>query len=73
MSNREKQSGSFNLFTLTFVATAICGAALLLMPAHATSEASAASDATYAGPTGYFPAEYVNQAKEIEPMPEMYY
>jgi hypothetical protein len=71
MSNREKQSGSMKLFTLAVAAIAICGAAVLLMPAHANSDASS-SDATYAGPTGYFPAEYVNQAKEVEPMPVIY-
>jgi len=72
MSNHEtKESGSFSLFTLAVIAILIAAAAVLLMPAHATSEAPS-SDAAYAGPAGYFPAEYVNQAKEIEPMPMMY-
>jgi hypothetical protein len=71
MSNRENsESGSFNLFTLAVAAIAICGAAVLLMPTHANSDTPAS---TYAGPAGYFPAEYVNQAKEIEPEIYHYY
>ena len=69
MSKRESnESGSFNLFTLAVAAIAICGAAVQLVPAHANSDASAS---TYAGPADYFPAGYVNQAKEIEP--EIYF
>jgi hypothetical protein len=69
MSKREdNESGSFNLFTVTVAAIAICGAAVLLVPAHANSDASAPA---YAGSAGYFPAEYVNQAREIEP--EIYF
>jgi len=58
---------------LAVAVLAICatGAAIQLAPAEANSKAS--PTATYAGPTGYFPDEYVNQATEIEPMPEMYY
>jgi hypothetical protein len=71
MSNRESnESGSISLFTLAVAAIAICAAAVLLMPAHANSDAT---PSTNEGPAGYFPAGYVNQAKEIEPMPEMYY
>jgi hypothetical protein len=33
----------------------------------------AVSTPTYGGPSAYFPDQFVNQAKEIEPMPEMYY
>jgi len=74
--NTAGESGSFNLFALAVAAIAIfalgMGAATALAPTTAaTSGVSAA--ATYAGPTGYFPEQYVNQAKEIEPMPEMYY
>jgi hypothetical protein len=70
------ESGSFNSFALAVAAVAIfalgMGAATALAPTTAaTSGASAA--ATYDGPAGYFPDQYVNQAKEVEPMPEMYY
>ena len=64
---------------LALVATAaiaICatGAVILLAPAAATSGSSTVSAAPAAATpaTGYFPNEYVNQAKEIEPMPEMF-
>jgi hypothetical protein len=71
MSNRENNdSGSFNLFTMAVAAIAVCGAAVLLVPAHANSDASVPA---YAGSAGYFPAEYVNQAREIEPEIYVYY
>jgi len=71
--NSAGEPGPFNLFTLAVAALAISAtvAAIQLTPAEATSRVSAT--ATYAGPSGYFPDEYVNQAKEIEAMPEMYY
>lgn len=78
MSNHENhESGSFSLFTLAAGAISICGVAaiVLLMPAQATSEASAAGARTYtaAGDApGYLPAQYVNQAREIEPMPDTF-
>jgi len=57
-------------------AIAICavlamGAAAALVPSAASHEVSTST--AYAGPTGYFPDQFVNQAKEIEPMPWMYY
>jgi hypothetical protein len=68
-------SGSFNSFALAAAAVAIfalgMGAATALAPTTAAPSVSAA--ATYNGPAGYFPEQYVNQAKEVEPMPEMYY
>jgi hypothetical protein len=72
--NPARESGSFSPYTLAVAAIAICvlGAAVQLMPASATSQVSASGTAAYAGPTGYFPDDYVNQAKEIEPMPVMY-
>jgi hypothetical protein len=80
MSNRENEngkSGSFDVFTLAAAAIAIGATvlALLLMPAHATSEASvesAESHAPVGDGTGYVPAQVVNQAKEIEPLPEQF-
>jgi hypothetical protein len=72
MSKHEtRESGSFSLLAVAVIAIVIAAAAVLLMPAHANSDAPS-SDTAYAGPTGYFPAEYVNQAKEVEPMPMMY-
>ena len=80
MDNRKDladESGFFNLYTLAVALIAICatGAAILLMPAEATSGRSTVSTAPAAAapPAGYFPDQYVNQAKEVEPMPEMYY
>lgn len=73
-TNPAGESASFNRFTLAVAAIAICvtSAAVLLMPGEATSQVPAT--ALYsAGPSGYFPDQFVNQAKEIEPMPEMYY
>jgi len=71
--NSSGKSGSFNLFTLTVAVLAIgaTGAAIQLAPAAATS--SVPVTATYAGSTGYLPAEIVNQATEVEPMPAEYY
>ena len=73
MSNREKhESGSFSLTALALLAIAICAVAVLLMPAHASTEVSAATYVPASDP-GYLPAQIANQAREIEPMPEMYY
>jgi flagellar basal body-associated protein FliL len=90
MSNRENQdrkSGSFSLFTIAVVALAICAAALMLMPAHAGSDAStdstkvsaASTDANAiaviqaaAGDAGYLPALYENHAKDVEPVRATY-
>jgi len=75
MSNRENQAGKYNLYTIAAVALALCGVALLMMPAPATSEASSASAAATVAATGevaYLPAQYVNQAAEIKPLPEQF-
>ena len=75
--NRAGECGLFNPFMVAVAALAICatGAAILLMPAEATSDRSTVSTAPAAAtsPAGYFPDQYVNQAKEVEPMPETYY
>ena len=76
MINRKNMSGESGFFAVT--AIAICAVLIvaivgLLAPAEATSDKSTQNTATYAGPTGYFPDQFVNQAKEVEPMPEMYY
>jgi len=78
MDNRKNTgSGPLNHFALVaVVAIAACatGAVILLAPATATSGSSTVSAAPAAATpaTGYFPNEYVNQAKEIEPMPETF-
>ena len=74
---KNTESGLFNRFALVaVVAIAACatGAVILLAPATATSGSSTVSAAPAAATpaTGYFPNEYVNQAKEIEPMPETF-
>jgi hypothetical protein len=73
--NRAGESGFFNMLAVAAVAICATGAAILLMPAEATSGRSTESTAPSAAtpPAGYFPDQYVNQAKEVEPMPEMYY
>ncbi|TMG73144.1 MAG: hypothetical protein E6H75_14045 [Betaproteobacteria bacterium] len=78
MDNR-KNTGSGPLNRLALVAAAAIaacatGAVILLAPAAATSGSSTVSAAPAAATpgTGYFPNEYVNQAKEIEPMRETF-
>lgn len=62
---------------LTVTAIAICavlvmGAAAALVPTGSKPEVPAASTTTYDGSVGYLPAQVVNQAKEIEPMPDTF-
>src|ERR1700694_388639 len=75
--NPAGQSGFINTIAFYLAAVALCvglvAGAVLLAPAAATSGASTQNTAAYAGPTGFFPDQFVNQAKEIEPMPEIYY
>jgi len=77
--NRDPVSGVQNALTTAVVAVAVCVAALMLMPAHAGSKGpadariSAAATSSNANGAGYLPAQYVNQAKEADPMPQMYY
>lgn len=67
------------LTRLAFAATAaiaICatGAVILLAPAEATNGNSTVSAAPAAATaaTGYFPNQYVNQAKELEPVRDQF-
>lgn len=77
MSNRETtQAGAFSMVTLALLAIVICAVAVLLMPAHANTEVSAAApDATHAGAddAGYLPAQLANQGKEVAPVVDMTY
>jgi hypothetical protein len=70
--NLAGESGSFNPFALAVVvisAVLVAGAAAVLTPAAATHDTSTKSTTTYTGSSGYFPNEFINQAKEIAPMP----
>ena len=77
MMNRKNLSGESAFFAVTAIAICavlVAALAAVLAPATATSSVPTPSVvATSAGPTGYFPDQFVNQAKEIEPMPETYY
>lgn len=76
MKNREKEGKTgFNLIPLALAALVICALALMLMPAHATSEGSDEIAVTHAaaGDAGYLPAQIANQGKESEPEVQMYY
>jgi hypothetical protein len=75
MMNRKNLSGESAFFAVTAIAICavlVAAAAGLLAPASATPAVSTNSTAAYAGPSGYFPDQFVNQAKEVEPMPVMY-
>ena len=75
MMNRKNLSGESAFFAVTAIAICavlVAAAAGLLAPAAATSGVSTNSTATYAAPSGYFPDQFVNQAKEVEPMPVIY-
>jgi len=89
MDNRKTTgSGPLNRFALVAVAAiAICatGAVILLAPAAATSGSSTVSAApaaatpgtstttASAGPSGYFPNQYVNQGTKTEPIQDYSY
>ena len=77
MINRKNLSGESAFFAVTAIAICsvlVAAAAALLAPAAATPGVSAPSSvATYSVPAGYFPEQFVNQAREVEPMPEMYF
>ena len=75
--HKTTESRPFSRFALVgVVALAICttGAVILLAPAAATSGSSIVSAAPAAAtpPAGYFPNQYVNEAKEVEPMRETF-
>jgi hypothetical protein len=79
MINRKNLSGESAFFAVTAIAICavlVAAAAALLAPATASSGVSTQSTAPVVavgdGPA-YLPAQYVNQAKEAAPMPEMYY
>jgi shikimate kinase len=70
--NPARESGYYKPFAFAVAAIAVCAA--LAMGTEALAPAAAThGTATYSvagnGPTGYFPDQFVNQAKEIEPLP----
>jgi len=69
MSNRETKESGLNTFTAALIAVVVCAVVVLLMPAQAGTEDSAA--ATFVA-SDYLPAQIANQAKEIVPEPMMY-
>ena len=76
MSNDENRaSGFFGLIPLALVAAVICAIAVLLMPAHASSEASTQVAAAEQADddSGYLPARIVNRGMEAEPVQEIGY
>ncbi len=79
MINRKNLSGESAFFAITAIAICavlVAAAAALLAPAAATpgvSTQSTAPAATVGDGPAYLPAQFVNQAKEAEPMPEMYF
>jgi hypothetical protein len=76
MSNRENEGKSgLTLVTLALAALAITAIALLLMPAHATTQVSEETSVTYAaaGEAGYLPAQLQNQGKEPVQVVDMTY
>ena len=70
------ETGSSRPWTLVAAAigaVVVMGAAVAVVPPEASPQVSSASGTAFAGPSGYLPDQIANQAKEIEPMPEMYY
>jgi hypothetical protein len=65
---RNRESPAVDTLLIAGIAIGCISIAAVLMPAASTSQASTASAAIGDGP-GYLPAQYVNQAKEIEPLP----
>jgi hypothetical protein len=81
MNDRKNSSGqsgyskalSFTAIAVTAVLVMGAAAALVPTPAATEAEVQAASTTSYDESVGYLPAQVANQAKEIEPMPEMYF
>jgi hypothetical protein len=69
--NVGNESGYSNPFALAVAAIAICSSLALGAAALAPAAASNGSyTITGNGSTGYFPDQFVNQAREIEAMPD---
>ena len=71
--NVASQSGHSNPLVLAVAAIAVCSSIALGVAALAPASAGNGSyTAAGKGSTGYFPDQFVNQAKEIEAMPDSY-
>jgi len=71
--NVGNESGYSNPFALAVAAIAVCSSLVLGAAALAPAAASNGSyTITGNGSTGYFPDQFVNQAREIEAMPDTY-
>jgi hypothetical protein len=69
--NVANESGYSNRFALAVAAIAVCTSLALGAAALAPASANNGSyTAAGNGPTGYFPDQFVNQAREIEAMPD---
>src|SRR5258708_3264173 len=73
LKNMSDESGFFAVTAIAICVVLGVGVVGLLTPAAASPNGSTNNTTTYPGPTGYFPDQFVNRAKEVEPMPEMYY
>jgi hypothetical protein len=73
LKNMSDESGFFAVTAIAICVVLVVGIVGLLTPAAASPSVSTNNSATYATPTGYFSDQFVNRAKEVEPMPEMYY
>jgi hypothetical protein len=77
MSNRENEAGKsgINLVMLAIAALAICAIALLLMPAHATTEVSEQAPVIHAAAreVGYLPAQLENQGRAVVQVVDLTY
>ena len=73
LKNMSDESGFFAVTAIAICVVLVVGVVGLLTPAAASPSVSTNNTTTYAGPAGYFTSQFVNRAKEVEPMPEMYY
>lgn len=72
MFNSTSESGYTNTFALAVTAIVACvGLAMGAVGVLASATPSVSTEVTAVNdiPTAYFPAQYINQATEIEPMP----
>lgn len=72
--NPAAETGYSSPFTLAVAAVAVCAALAMVTvavrtPAAATSNVSTEGAAAQEGSFVYFPAQYENQATQIEPLP----
>jgi hypothetical protein len=70
----ENEETTMNWNTMLAVAIALFAGMAMGAAVRSPSGATpAVSTPSYGGPSAYFPDQFVNRAKEIDPMPEIYY